>query len=66
MLSCQGGFQAILLALDAILGHRSAHSLATGPVIALPVNKNNNIASIIYTFHLELMSPMPKMFAKWY
>lgn len=28
--------QAILLALDAILGQRSAHSFATGPVIALP------------------------------
>ena len=28
--------QAILLAFEAILGHRSAHSLATGPVMALP------------------------------
>lgn len=28
--------QAILDALEAILGQRSAHSLATGPVIALP------------------------------
>jgi len=27
---------AILLALDAILGHKSAHSFATGPVIADP------------------------------
>ena len=29
--------QAILEALLAILGHKSAHSLATGPVMALPV-----------------------------
>jgi hypothetical protein len=28
--------QAMLLAFEAILGHRSAHSLATGPVMALP------------------------------
>merc|ERR1712055_1232357 len=28
--------QAMEEAFDAILGHRSAHSLATGPVIALP------------------------------
>lgn len=35
--------QAILLAFDAILGHKSAHSLATGPVIALPkIKKNQN------------------------
>jgi hypothetical protein len=32
------GGQAILLAFEAILGHRSAHSLATGPVMALPAN----------------------------
>lgn len=31
--------QAILLAFEAILGHRSAHSLATGPVMALPVKE---------------------------
>jgi hypothetical protein len=31
--------QAILLAFEAILGHRSAHSLATGPVMALPANE---------------------------
>ena len=31
--------QAILEALEAILGQRSAHSLATGPVIALPVTQ---------------------------
>lgn len=30
--------QAMLPALEAILGHRSAHSLATGPVMAEPVN----------------------------
>lgn len=28
--------QAILLAFEAILGHKSAHSFATGPVIAEP------------------------------
>lgn len=28
--------QAMLPALEAILGHRSAHSLATGPVMAEP------------------------------
>ena len=28
--------QWILPAFDAILGHKSAHSLATGPVIAEP------------------------------
>jgi len=29
----------MLPALEAILGHRSAHSLATGPVIAEPVGE---------------------------
>jgi hypothetical protein len=29
-------YQTIDPALEAILGHRSAHSLATGPVIADP------------------------------
>jgi hypothetical protein len=33
------GDQAILLAFEAILGHRSAHSLATGPVMALPATE---------------------------
>lgn len=28
--------QAMLPAFEAILGHRSAHSLATGPVMAEP------------------------------
>lgn len=32
----QGVNYTILLALDAILGHKSAHSFATGPVIADP------------------------------
>ena len=27
------------LALEAILGHKSAHSLATGPVMAEPVER---------------------------
>jgi hypothetical protein len=36
------GSQAILLAFEAILGHKSAHSLATGPVMALPVNELQN------------------------
>jgi len=31
-----GMFYAMLPAFDAILGHRSAHSLETGPVIAEP------------------------------
>lgn len=31
---------AILPALDAILGHKSAHSFATGPVMAEPASKN--------------------------
>jgi hypothetical protein len=34
--------QAILLALEAILGHKSAHSLATGPVMALPAKEIYN------------------------
>ncbi len=34
--------QAMLPALEAILGHRSAHSLATGPVIAEPTRDNKN------------------------
>lgn len=34
----QGPAQAMLPALEAILGHRSAHSLATGPVMAEPVD----------------------------
>lgn len=36
----------MLLALDAILGHKSAHSLATGPVIALPKLKEKNLITI--------------------
>lgn len=36
------GSQAILLAFEAILGHRSAHSLATGPVMALPAKELQN------------------------
>jgi len=31
-----GTFYAMLPAFDAILGHRSAHSFETGPVIAEP------------------------------
>ncbi len=34
--------QAMLPALEAILGHRSAHSLVTGPVIAEPTKDNKN------------------------
>jgi len=34
----------MLPALEAILGHRSAHSLATGPVIAEPKKKETIIA----------------------
>lgn len=33
----------MLPALEAILGHRSAHSLATGPVIAEPGKKVNTL-----------------------
>lgn len=36
IINLQERFQEILLAFDAILGHKSAHSLATGPVIAEP------------------------------
>jgi hypothetical protein len=36
------GNQAILLAFEAILGHKSAHSLATGPVMALPAKELQN------------------------
>lgn len=35
---------AMLPALEAILGHRSAHSLATGPVIAEPGEERNKTA----------------------
>lgn len=34
------GVHAMLPALEAILGHRSAHSFATGPVIAEPGGEN--------------------------
>lgn len=34
--------QAMLPALEAILGHRSAHSLATGPVMAEPKNQKRS------------------------
>jgi hypothetical protein len=33
----------MLPALDAILGHKSAHSFATGPVIAEPVWKRRQV-----------------------
>ena len=32
----------MLPALDAILGHKSAHSLATGPVIAEPIDESTS------------------------
>ena len=38
---------AIELALEAILGHKSAHSLATGPVIAEPEDKKKRITETI-------------------
>lgn len=34
----------MLPAFEAILGHRSAHSLATGPVMAEPVTQKTNLA----------------------
>ena len=43
--------QAMLLALDAILGHRSAHSLATGPLIADPF-----ISPLLFTITPALSS----------
>lgn len=47
----QGPAQAMLPALEAILGHRSAHSLATGPVMAEPADTNNYNSSINSTLH---------------
>lgn len=44
-------FYAILLALDAILGHKSAHSFATGPVIADPF-----ISPLLFTITPALSS----------
>ncbi len=38
--------QAMLPALEAILGHRSAHSLVTGPVIAEPTKDNKNYLAL--------------------
>jgi hypothetical protein len=39
----------MLPALDAILGHKSAHSFATGPVIAEPGRGNNMIKERLST-----------------
>lgn len=36
----------MLPAFEAILGHRSAHSLATGPVIAEPVKITQNFSTL--------------------
>ena len=36
----------MLPAFEAILGHRSAHSLATGPVIAEPVKITKNLITL--------------------
>lgn len=47
----QGPAQAMLPALEAILGHRSAHSLATGPVMAEPVDTNNERVPLVPTRH---------------
>ena len=38
----------MLPAFDAILGHKSAHSLATGPVIAEPTGGND-----IFYIHVQ-------------
>lgn len=43
--------QAMLLAFDAILGHKSAHSFATGPVIAEPF-----ISPLLFTITPALSS----------
>lgn len=45
----------MLLALDAILGHKSAHSLATGPVIADPF-----ISPLLFTMTPALSSKYMK------
>lgn len=36
----------MLPAFEAILGHRSAHSFATGPVIAEPTKKKQSVNSL--------------------
>jgi hypothetical protein len=38
-----GFYYEIELAFDAILGHKSAHSFATGPVIAEPAKEKQNL-----------------------
>jgi hypothetical protein len=39
----KGFYYEIELAFDAILGHKSAHSFATGPVIAEPAKEKQNL-----------------------
>ena len=51
---------AMLGALDAILGHRSAHSLATGPVTVEPAV---TIINETITFQMEHTSPFISPFA---
>ena len=41
----------MLLALDAILGQISAHSLATGPVTVEPKNKTSLLKFMLFRVH---------------
>ena len=41
----------MLPALEAILGHRSAHSFATGPVMAEPTENNQKPSVQVYFPH---------------
>lgn len=51
----QGPAQAMLPALEAILGQRSAHSLATGPVMAEPADTDKkSIVILAPTLHALL------------
>jgi hypothetical protein len=46
-----GFYYEIELAFDAILGHKSAHSFATGPVIAEPAKESMPITTNVVSLN---------------
>ncbi len=68
----------MLPALDAILGHKSAHSFATGPVIAEPARRNDMfyfdgqifhakfpVATVQARLHLQFLLRFPVRFSSF-
>ena len=55
---------ATLLALLAILGHKSAHSFETGPVIALPAQRKGELFYLVRTALREHENYSPSQYSQ--